>query len=49
MLFRFGVVVMFNVLEMAEAAFLKQLLPFVQEPFDSPIVEPLDIQVTPNA
>ncbi len=48
-LFRFGVVVLFNVSATAEAAFLSQIRPFIAEPFETPIVECLDIKVSPDA
>lgn len=47
-LFRFGVVVLFNVSEGAENRLLQQLRPLVQEPFDSLVVEPLDIEICPD-
>jgi required for meiotic nuclear division protein 1 len=48
-LFRFGVIVLFNVTEQAEQAFLQQMQAIVREPFTSPIVESLEILVTANA
>ncbi|MCW8889862.1 MAG: RMD1 family protein [Sedimenticola sp.] len=48
-LFRFGVVVLFNVPASAEADFLLQINPFITDPFGSPIVECLDIEVTPDS
>ncbi len=48
-LFRFGVVVLFNVSALAEASFLKLLREFLIEPFDTPTVEFLDIEVIPDA
>ena len=40
-LFRFGVVVLFNVSGAAESGLLARLKPLIQEPFDYPVVEPL--------
>jgi len=48
-LFRFGVIVLFNVTAPAEQAFLEQLLPFVRDPFASPVDESLEIVITANA
>lgn len=48
-LFRFGVVVLFNVAALAEASFLQRLRDFVIEPYDSLTVESLDIEVVPDA
>jgi required for meiotic nuclear division protein 1 len=48
-LFRFGVIVLFNVTAPAEQAFLAQLQPYVSEPFTNPVVESLEIRVTANA
>ncbi|MGD2117572.1 MAG: RMD1 family protein [Chromatiales bacterium] len=48
-LFRFGVIVFFNVSAMAEASFLELLQPFVVEPFEQSHSELLEIQVTDNA
>lgn len=48
-LFRFGVVVLFNVSALGEASFLQLLRDFVLEPFDNLTVESLDIEVIPDA
>jgi uncharacterized Rmd1/YagE family protein len=48
-LFRFGVVVLFDVTPQAEAKLLQQLHPFIKKPFDVPIIESLDIQIIPDA
>lgn len=47
-LFRFGVVVLFNVGAEAETGLLARLHPLIQEPFDNPVVELLDIEVRPG-
>lgn len=44
-LFRFGVVVMFEVSPMAEAAFLDMLQPFIRAPYDEPQAESLAIHI----
>lgn len=48
-LFRFGVVVLFNVPALEEATFLMQLSSFVTEPYDQPTIETLEIQIIPGA
>ncbi|WP_428624760.1 RMD1 family protein [Sedimenticola sp.] len=47
-LFRFGVVVLFNVSALAEASFLQLLRDFVVEPYDNLTVESLEIEVVPG-
>jgi uncharacterized Rmd1/YagE family protein len=48
-LFRFGVIVLFNISTSAEKAFLQQMQAFVREPFANPVVESLEILVTADA
>jgi required for meiotic nuclear division protein 1 len=48
-LFRFGVIVLFNITAPDEKAFLQRMQPFVREPFANPVVESLEILITANA
>ncbi|MCW8882628.1 MAG: RMD1 family protein [Sedimenticola sp.] len=48
-LFRFGVVVLFDVSAASERVFIEQLRPYITEPFASPIVECLDIEIVPDS
>jgi uncharacterized Rmd1/YagE family protein len=48
-LFRFGVAVLFDVSESAEKRLLEQLGEFINDPFESPAVEELDIRIVPDA
>jgi len=47
-LFRFGVVVFFAVSAIEQMAFLRQLQPLVANPYPTPEVEELDIQIEPG-
>lgn len=47
-MFRFGVVVFFAVMPMEEAAFLRRLQPFVANPYTTPELEELEVQLEPG-
>jgi len=47
-LFRYGAVVLFDVAPLDEAAFLKSLLPFVEDPLEEPQTEVLHLLVDPQ-
>ena len=48
-LLRYGVVVLFDVAPLEEAAFVKTLLPFVEDPLPDPALEVLTLVVDPRA
>ncbi|MBN1669455.1 MAG: RMD1 family protein [Kiritimatiellae bacterium] len=48
-LFRYGVVVLINTPPVQEAAFLKELAPFVRDPVETPRIEEAGITVEPEA
>lgn len=47
-LFRYGVVVMFNLLPLEEISFLNHLRPFVREPYERPATEEVDLHIDPT-
>ena len=47
-LYRHGVVVLFDLSQVAQAAFLKELLPLITHPYPMPETESLDIRVEPG-
>jgi uncharacterized Rmd1/YagE family protein len=48
-LFRYGAIVLFDVAPLEEAEFLRQLRPFIQQPYPQPEMESLNLTIQPDA